>query len=1048
MRTNYIIRTLVICIFFVALSSKSFSQAANNTCSTAQALTPGSSCTPYTGNLQKATSASTDGSISGACGSATTATTYDVWFKFTATSTFPVITVNNLGNNLTATSTYIELLSGTCASLTSLNCQNVSTRLTPSSALTVGSTYYVRVYTTSQGTSNPASKYDFDICIQTAPANDDCSGAITLTSSASCSNTTSTLDLATVTSGLPAGCESAGAHYDTWYKFAATGTTQTVTISSLGANITNPEIQLYSGTCGALTSLACGTTSLVGSGLTIGNTYYIRVSNVGSNPSGTTGAGFSICVFAPVPAKVDYSKSYINVTKGSTGGTVDPGDTLEMRFTLVVSSKTIDSLAIYDTLFNTRGLALVPGSLALRTNEGKVYKSYTDGFDSDAGWFYKNGLDTIIRINFGTNATNFARGQLSNTSRPSVFNSTCIVMATYRVVVYAGYNTLINFKTGGLTYRDQATTILSKQTFSTDNLIVYRSPGLCPNAVSATNALGAESNGTFGTPSGSGALARNRGTTSFIGTGYAYMPFTTSGGPNDYYYGIANNTSSKFTTVNTWTKPDANGYRVFQQWDITGDHTGSTTSQGNVACDTTKPVSPTNPCGYMLVVNSAYRADTAFTYTVNNLCPNTYYEISAWFKNICYKCGCDSTGASATTAGYIPTAPGDSSGVNPNIAFDVNGVDYYTTGNLKYLGLTTPTGSDSSNQWHKRGFVYLTGPTETSFTLTLRNNAPGGGGNDWALDDISVATCLPNMQYSPSLNPTACMNNPITINDTIRSYFNNYNYYKWQRSTDGGATWTDIAGTSGTATPAWNGSSWEYITSYTVPTSYTDTTNTGNKYRVVVATTSGNITNANCQVTDGVSIINLNVVDCNNPLDTRLISFNGKMITNRAHLNWSTTRESERMIYEVERSTDGRNFDHIGAVQGYYNNAESNQYTFVDSSFLTGKTFYRIALVTVDGRKRYSHTIQLNSKAEDFSVMNVINPFESAIMFDVVTSSDSKIDAFLLNSSGSLVKQQSFTVQNGINNLSLKNLDYLPSGVYILQLRNKENIITQKIVKK
>src|SRR4030095_15028078 len=167
------------------------------------------------------------------------------------------------------------------------------------------------------------------------------------------------------------------------------------------------------------------------------------------------------------------------------------------------------------------------------------------------------------------------------------------------------------------------------------------------------------------------------------------------------------------------------------------------------------------------------------------------------------KCSCDSNGVGASGAGYIPFATNDSSGVQPNLAFDINGTDYFTTGNIPYAGIspTTQAGSDSTNIWVKRGFVYLTGSSQTSLTLSIRNNAPGGGGNDWALDDITLATCLPNMNYSPSLNPTVCDSNSVTINDTIRSYFNNYTYYKWQRSTDGGSTWTDVTGNIGPITP-------------------------------------------------------------------------------------------------------------------------------------------------------------------------------------------------------------------------------------------------------
>lgn len=126
-------------------------------------------------------------------------------------------------------------------------------------------------------------------------------------------------------------------------------------------------------------------------------------------------------------------------------------------------------------------------------------------------------------------------------------------------------------------------------------------------------------------------------------------------------YGIANNTSAAGTTVQTVAK--GNAARVHTVWDISGDHTGAAnTARGNNPCNLSAPISSTNPCGYMLVVNAAYRTDLAFNFSVSGACPNTYYEISGWFKNVCYKCGCDSLGRGATSGSvlYIPTAPGDS----------------------------------------------------------------------------------------------------------------------------------------------------------------------------------------------------------------------------------------------------------------------------------------------------------------------------------------------------------------------------------------------------
>lgn len=1172
MRTNVLVRPLAAILVLVSFSQKLYSQ-----CTSATSLTSSTTCSVVSGSLQGAVASTT----APTCG---TGTAYSVWYTFTATSSKATITINNFGTSLTGAYTpYLEILSGTCpGGLTSVTCQmaaagSATLNLT---SLTVGTTYYVRVYTTTQGTANPAKNWAYDICLVTSP-NDEPISAINLTPGSACATTAGTVLASSVSGGLPAGCESAGNHWDVWYKFTAASTINTITVSSLGANFTNPEIQLYSGTPGSLSSMQCGTTSITNSSLTIGTTYYVRVSNVGvSAPSGTvtfnicityppsnddcvnaislysnttctntsatlasatpsasiplgcaaagtyydvwfsfaaanssetitissltgisasavqlysgscgvltsvacgtttlTASGlsvgsvyyvrassvnaaatstgnFNICVTHPAPTAttMDYGKSYVNVSKNSGGGTINPGDTLEIRATLVIKSGSagLDSLAFLDTLHIGGGVRLVPGSIALRTNEGKVYKSFTDAVADDAGYFYTNGTDTVIRINFGTGASATSRGKLLNTSKPSVFGSTCIIMATYRVVVYASYGNTLSLGGGKITGSTNAASgVVNNYSFSSRNAVVYSSPGLCPNAISATNAIGGDNNGTFGS-----GLNQNRAPSGNV-LGYTYATFTT-GNPQDYYYGIANNTSaggSSFTTTTTWAKPDNSSptHRVFNLWDITGDHTGaSNPSKGNPPCDPTKPVSASNPCGYMLVVNSAYRTDTAFQYTVSNLCSNTYYEISAWFKNICYKCGCDSNGVSSTNAGYIPSAPNDSSGVQPNITFDINGTDYYTTGNIVYGGLlpSTQAGSDSNNTWAKRGFTYLTGPAQTSFTLTIRNNAPGGGGNDWAMDDISLATCLPNMQYSPSLSPTTCNNNVLAINDTIRSYFSNYQYYKWQRSSDGGSSWSDIASASGTASPTWNGSAYQYITTYTIPNTATQVSNNGDKYRVVVGTTSTSMSNTNCQVTDGVSQISLNVLDCSNPppLSTHILNFNANASNGSANLYWTTNREDEPVSFEIEKSSDGIKFLKIGSVNGLHSLAETNRYSYADS-LLTPKAYYRISMINTAGYRTYSRVIQLQT-TNAFTVSNVTNYFESSISLDVNVTKNSQVNLILLNSSGNVMRTMAVNAYAGTNNLIIPSLTTLSPGVYILQVSNNEKTATVKVVKK
>jgi hypothetical protein len=77
-----------------------------------------------------------------------------------------------------------------------------------------------------------------------------------------------------------------------------------------------------------------------GGGITVGNTYYLRVytkTNTGTDVN-MGNWGFTICVQNPSTSSptIDFGKSYVNITKGVTGGTIEPGDVLEMRSTFAV----------------------------------------------------------------------------------------------------------------------------------------------------------------------------------------------------------------------------------------------------------------------------------------------------------------------------------------------------------------------------------------------------------------------------------------------------------------------------------------------------------------------------------------------------------------------------------------------------------------------------------------------------------------------------------------------------------------------------------------
>lgn len=137
------------------------------------------------------------------------------------------------------------------------------------------------------------------------PSNDDCAGATLIAFTTSCSYTTYNNTGSTASASVPApGC----ANYvggDVWFKVVVPSSGH-LTFDSQAGGITDGGMAVYSGTCGALTLIACdddasgnGLMPMLNlNGMTAGSTVYIRFWEYGGNTFGT----FGLCVFDNPPA--------------------------------------------------------------------------------------------------------------------------------------------------------------------------------------------------------------------------------------------------------------------------------------------------------------------------------------------------------------------------------------------------------------------------------------------------------------------------------------------------------------------------------------------------------------------------------------------------------------------------------------------------------------------------------------------------------------------------------------------------------------------------
>ena len=168
-----------------------------------------------------------------------------------------------------------------------------------------------------------------------------------------------------------------------------------------------------------------------------------------------------------------------------------------------------------------------------------------------------------------------------------------------------------------------------------------------------------------------------------------------------------------------------------------------------------------DPNGYMLVVNASLDPGFFYEETVDNLCGNTLYEFSADVINLI---------RTPTTNHTLP-----------QVDFLLGDQVVFSTGSIA-----------QSEEWNTYGFTFRTDPGASEIKLSLRNNAPGGFGNDLAIDNISFRACGPSNFIGIDADQTIFLceedNNPLTITADL----GNISFHLlWQSSIDG-SSWIDL----------------------------------------------------------------------------------------------------------------------------------------------------------------------------------------------------------------------------------------------------------------
>lgn len=184
------------------------------------------------------------------------------------------------------------------------------------------------------------------------------------------------------------------------------------------------------------------------------------------------------------------------------------------------------------------------------------------------------------------------------------------------------------------------------------------------------------------------------------------------------------------------------------------------------------------------------------------------------------------------------------------------------------------------------------------------------------------------------------------------------------------------------------------------------------------------------------------------PLSVGWVNFDGQRInTNQVELRWTTATETRNMGFEIQRSTDGKEFTTIGFKDGGGNSSQTRRYSFVDDN-ASSSYYYRLKQLDIDAVYEYSKLIYIRLESKTATLLVYPNPTTESIQLQTKTEwvNNPNLRAELFNSVGQSIwqgKGNLLDIQEGIN-IWLKQVK---SGLYVLRLFTPDKVLESKFIK-
>jgi Secretion system C-terminal sorting domain len=196
-------------------------------------------------------------------------------------------------------------------------------------------------------------------------------------------------------------------------------------------------------------------------------------------------------------------------------------------------------------------------------------------------------------------------------------------------------------------------------------------------------------------------------------------------------------------------------------------------------------------------------------------------------------------------------------------------------------------------------------------------------------------------------------------------------------------------------------------------------------------------------VINNTSSISVSICNSSVSLPVELLNFQAQNQDKINVLAWQTASEKDNAGFDIQRSSEGKNFETLGFMKGNGTTQEKQSYSFIDEHPLS-ISYYRLRQIDLDGKEAFSKTVSVTMDLKT-SFKIYPNPTNSIlnIQFDSEKEQDTQIQLF--DNLGRTVHTYNFTSKMGNNHLFFDTQSF-PAGHYALIIKQGDLIVVNKII--